>query len=308
MTGGVEIAVIGAGPAGLAAGLTAARLGRRAVLFEHRAVGGQIATAAHIDNYPGFPDGGSGPDLAFAILDQAKRHGLEHCGEEVKAVHAEDGHFTLITSGESVGAGAVILAMGSRRRPLGLERERELSQGRGVSSCATCDAPFFRDRSVMVVGGGDTALDEALFLAQHCSRVTIVHRGDRVRAAHPLRIRAEESEKIDFIADTEIAALLGEEALSGVRLRSQSTGEETDWPVDALFVCIGGIPNSELVSDLVDVNEVGRIVVNPLCLETRTPGLFAAGGVRVGSTRKVIGCVADGCVTAGEADKLLSQR
>ncbi|MBN1476947.1 FAD-dependent oxidoreductase [Candidatus Sumerlaeota bacterium] len=304
----MEIAVIGAGPAGLAAGLTAARLGRRAALFEHRAIGGQIATAAHIDNYPGFPSGGSGPDLAFAILDQARGHGLEHRGDEVKAVRVEHGHFTLATTGESVRAGAVILAMGSRRRPLGLVRESELSQGRGVSTCATCDAPFHRDRPVTVVGGGDTALDEALCLAQHCSRVTVVHRGDRVRAAHPLRSRAEESERIDFIAHTEIVALLGEETLTGVRLRDQTTGEETDWPTDALFVCIGGIPNSELVRDLVDVNDVGRIVVDPLCLQTRTPGLFAAGGVRVGSTRKVIGCVADGCVTAGEADKFLGQR
>jgi thioredoxin reductase (NADPH) len=302
----IEIAVTGGGPAGLTAGLYAARAMRRTTLFEHGAVGGQISTTHLVENYPGFVAGASGPDLSFNMLDQAKRFGMEHRMEEVTAIRAEDGHFVLEHTEGTSTAGTVILATGARHRELGIAKERELFGTGGVSVCATCDGAFFKDRPVVVVGGGDAAMDEGLFLTKYCSKVTVVHRRDQLRASKILQERALAEPKMEFQWDSVVEEILGDKKVEGVRIRNVKTGERTDLGADALFIFIGHIPNTELVKDLVDLDEQRYAVVDPWTMSTGTPGLFVAGDNRVNSARQMVTAAGDGCVAAIQADKYLS--
>jgi thioredoxin reductase (NADPH) len=304
----LEIAIIGAGPAGLTAALYAARAMRKTALFERLAVGGQISTTHIVENYPGFVEGVSGPDLSFAMLDQAKRFGLEHRQDGVNSLRHEDGHFVLDTDGGPVTARAVILCTGARHRMLGLPKEKEFLMGRGLSVCATCDGAFFRDKEVVVVGGGDSALDEGLFLTKYCKRVTVVHRRDALRASKILQDRAFAEPKMEFVWDTVVTAILGEDKVQGARLKNLKTGQERELPCEGLFVFIGHLPNSDLVKDLVDRDDQGYITVNPLTMETRTPGLFAAGDLRIGAFRQAITAAGDGCAAAMMADRWLSEQ
>lgn len=303
-----EIAIVGAGPAGLTAGLYAARAMRRTVLLERLAIGGQISTTSIVENYPGFVDGITGPDLSFAMLDQAKRFGLEHRSDGVNKITLENGRFLLDTDGGPLTAQAVILATGARHRMLGLPKEKEFLQGRGVSVCATCDGAFFRDKAVVVVGGGDAAMDEGLFLTKYCSKVTVVHRRDQLRASKILQERAFANPKMAFIWDTVVTEILGEERVQGVRLKNLKTGEEREFPAEGLFLFIGHIPNTDLVRDLADLDPQGHVICDPITLMTRTPGLFAAGDLRVGAWRQAITAAGDGCAAAIAADKWLSER
>ncbi len=303
----IEVAVIGGGPAGLTAGIYAARAMRRTVMFEPSSIGGQISTTHLVENYPGFVEGASGPDLAFAMLDQAKRFGLEHRMERVESIQPDGDHFVLETIEGKSTAGAVILATGARHRMLDLPKEKEFFGALGVSVCATCDGAFYKDKPTVVVGGGDAAIDEGLFLTKFASKVTVVHRRDALRATPVLQERAFAEPKMEFQWDSTVEEILGDDRVQGVRLRNLKTDARTDIEAEGLFIFIGHIPNTDLVKDLADLDKTGDVVIDPVTMATRTRGIFAAGDNRVGAMRQMVTAAGDGCAAAINADKFLSE-
>lgn len=301
----IDVAVIGAGPAGLTAGLYAARAGLNAVLFERIAPGGQLAQTEHMENYPGFPEGSNGFELAFAMKQQADRFGVSHVGEEVTAVDFTQNPKLLKTAFKEYRAKSVIIATGARPRKLGLELEEEL-QGRGVSYCATCDGNFFRDRTVMVVGGGNTAAGDAIYLSRICKKVYLVHRRDKLRATAIYHKRLEDLPNLEFVWNAVPRKLVADEGmLAGVRVEMLETGEERDIPVDGLFVAVGTEPNTEFLDGALTLDETGYIVADESG-QTEVPGVYAAGDVRTKGLRQVVTAVADGALCAEEAAEYLA--
>jgi len=302
----LDIAIVGGGPAGLAAGLYAARALRRTVLWERELLGGQIATTSLVENYPGFPDGVNGLDLAMAMHRQAERFGMETRDEAVTALRRDDQHFVLTSDSGEVRAKAVIVTAGAEPNKLGVPGEAELT-GKGVSYCATCDAAFFKDVPVAVVGGGDAALDEALFTTRYASRVHVIHRRDELRASKILQERAFAAPKIEFVWDTVVERVDGNGAVSSLELRNVKTGERSDLPVAAMFVFIGQTPNSNLLRGLVPLDEGGHARVN-LWMETEVPGLFAAGDVRAQAAKQLVTAAGDGVTAAIRAERYIAER
>ena len=302
----LDIAIVGGGPAGLAAGLYAARALRRTVLWERELLGGQIATTSLVENYPGFPDGVNGLDLAMAMHRQAERFGMETRDEAVTALRRDDQHFVLTSDSGEVRAKAVIVTAGAEPDKLGVPGEAELT-GKGVSYCATCDAAFFKDVPVAVVGGGDAALEEALFTARYASRIHIIHRRDELRASKILQERAFAAPKIEFVWDTVVERVDGNGAVSSLELRNVKTGERSDLPVAAMFVFIGQTPNSNLLRGLVPLDEGGHARVN-LWMETEVPGLFAAGDVRAQAAKQLVTAAGDGVTAAIRAERYIAER
>lgn len=301
----IDVAVIGAGPAGLTAGLYAARAGLNAVLFERIAPGGQLAQTEHMENYPGFPEGSNGFELAFAMKQQADRFGVNHVGEEVTAVDFTQNPKVLKTAFKEYRAKSVIIATGARPRKLGLELEDEL-QGRGVSYCATCDGNFFRDKTVMVIGGGNTAAGDGIYLSRICKKVYLVHRRDKLRATAIYHKRLEDLPNLEFVWKAVPKKLVADEgALAGVRVELLETGEERDIAVDGLFVAVGTEPNTEFLDGALELNETGYIVADETGV-TEVPGVFAAGDVRTKGLRQVVTAVADGALCAEEAAEYLA--
>ena len=300
-----EVIIIGGGPAGLTAGLYASRAGLKTLLFERGMFGGQIVNARQVDNYPGFPEGISGPELASLMHQQAAKYGLETITAGVTAVKPEH-TYNVITSGGIFEAEAVIIAAGSEYRKLGVPGEEKLL-GRGVSYCATCDGFFFRDLDVAVVGGGDTAITDALELSEHASKVYIIHRRDQLRAGQVLQQLALAQPKLKPIWDTVVDEVTGESKLSGLRLRNVKTGEITNLQVDGVFVAIGIEPNSQRFADIVELDETGNIKTNEL-METSAPGIFAVGDIRKNSARQIASAVGDGATAAKSAFKYLRER
>jgi thioredoxin reductase (NADPH) len=301
----IDIAIIGGGPAGLAAGLYAARALRRTVLWERELLGGQIATTSEVENYPGFPEGVNGLDLATAMLRQAERFGMETRYEAVTGLRREDGQFVLTTDGGDVRARAVIVTAGAEPNKLGVPGEAEFV-GKGVSYCATCDAAFFKDVEVAIVGGGDAAMDEALFTTRYASKVHVIHRRDELRASKILQERAFAAPKIDFIWDTVVERVNGNGAVSSLELRNVKTGERSELPVAAMFVFIGQTPNSELLRDLVPLDAGGHARVN-LYMETEVPGLFVAGDVRADAVKQLVTAAGDGATAAIRAEHYIAE-
>lgn len=299
-----EIVIVGGGPAGLAAGLYAARAVRRTLLVERKVTGGQIALTSLVENYPGFVEGVNGFDLAQAMLKQAEKYGMETEYTDVTSVSREDGRFRLRTPDGDLVARALIVTAGADYNRLHVPGEERLT-GRGVSYCATCDAAFFRDEEVAVVGGGDSALDEGLFITRYARRVHVIHRRDTLRASRILQERAFANPKIDFIWDTVVESIEGDEAVRGVRLRNGVTGEASTLDVAALFIFIGQHPNTEWLSGMLPLDAGGHLPAN-LWMETAVPGLFAAGDARVDSARQVASAVGDGATAAIRADHYLS--
>ncbi|MGE0134453.1 MAG: thioredoxin-disulfide reductase [Dehalococcoidia bacterium] len=302
----IDIGIVGGGPAGLAAGLYAARALRRTVLWERGVVGGQIATTSTVENYPGFPEGVNGLDLALAMRQQAERFGMDARYEAVSGLRVVDDGFVLDTDGGSVHARSVIVTAGAEPNRLGVPGEDELT-GRGVSYCATCDAAFFRDVPVTVVGGGDAALDEALFTTRYASKVYVVHRRDELRASKVLQERAFRSPKIEFLWDTVVERVNGESAVESLVLRNVRTDETRELSVAAMFVFIGQRPSSELLAGLTRRDAGGHVVVNEW-METEVPGLFAAGDLRAQSARQLVTAAGDGVTAAIRAEHYLSER
>lgn len=300
-----DVAIIGGGPAGLSAGLYAARASRRTILFQGGVLGGQIATAMLVENYPGFADGVNGFDLALAMQTQAERFGMQTVTERVESLRPGEGGFLLNTTAGVYRARAVILAMGADPVHLGVPGEAEYV-GRGVSYCATCDAALFRDRPVAVVGGGDAAVDEALFAARFASRVTIIHRRDALRATKILQQRAFAHPRIAFRWDTVVEAIAGGGGVERLELRNTRTGARDSMDVDAVFVCIGQRPNTRLVEGLVSPGPDGYVQVTPW-METSVPGLFAVGDLRIDAARQVATAAGDGVTAAIAADRYLER-
>jgi thioredoxin reductase (NADPH) len=300
-----DIVIVGAGPAGLAAGLYAARARRKTIVLERNVTGGQIALTSAVENYPGIPEV-NGFDLAQTMQQQAEKYGMETGYTEVTGLEQRNGLHLVKTRGEEEYlAKALIITAGADYNRLGVPGEERLT-GRGVSYCATCDAAFFKDQGVAVVGGGDAAMDEGIFVTRYASKVSVIHRRDELRASKILQERALANPKMEFIWNSVVTEVLGEEAVTGLRLKNVVSGEESSLPVAAVFIFIGFHPNSDYFKGLLRMDEGGHIFVNQW-METDVPGIFAAGDVRVNSARQVVSSAGDGATAAIRADHYITE-
>jgi thioredoxin reductase (NADPH) len=300
-----NVIVIGSGPAGYTAALYAARGNLRPLVFAGSLYGGQLMLTTEVENYPGFPKGIMGPELMESFREQAEHHGAEIRYEDIVRVDFSRRPFLVTTGEEEFRAHTVIIATGASAKWLGLESESRL-RGRGTSSCATCDGAFFRGKEIAVVGGGDTAMEEATFLTRFASKVTVIHRRDHLRASKTMQMRAFNNPKIHFIWDTAVEEVLGEECVSGLRLRNLKTGEVSELPVAAVFVAIGHHPNTELFRDYIETDAAGYIVVRENTF-TNVPGVFAAGDVHDTRYKQAVTAAGDGCKAALDAEKYLEE-
>lgn len=298
-----QLIVVGGGPAGLTAGLYSARAGLTVLLIEKEVIGGQIANADRVDNYPGFPKGISGFGLVQLIQQQAMNHGLETMSGEVTGLTSGYGNNMVITTEGDFIAQAVIIAGGLQFRKLEVPGESEF-MGRGVSYCATCDGPLFRDKTVAVIGGGDTALTDALSLSKFASRVKVIHRRNQLRASKVLQGRARADSKIEFIWDSVVTEVKGEKKVTDLVLKNTQNGTISLLAVDGVFVAIGLITNTEYLRGVLPLDEWGYIITTEL-METTVPGIFAAGDIRHNSVKQAIAAAGDGAVAALSAEKFV---
>ncbi len=299
-----EVIIIGGGPAGLTAGLYASRAGLKSLLMERGIVGGQIVNATLVENYPGFPQGISGAELGSLMHQQAVKYGLEVVTSEVTGITSQESYSIGTTDGDFK-AVAIIIAAGSEYRTLGISGEERLV-GHGVSYCATCDGFFFRNREVAVVGGGDTAITDALELTRHAKKVYVIHRRDQLRAGQVLQQRAFAQPKLEFIWSTVVEEIMGEESISGLKLRNVKTGQSSILKVEGIFVAVGLVPNSQQFSNTVNLDNTGYIVTDET-MSTSAPGIFAAGDIRRNSSRQVASAVGDGVAAAMSACRYIQE-
>ncbi|WP_225845005.1 thioredoxin-disulfide reductase [Streptomyces sp. HPF1205] len=302
-----NVIIIGSGPAGYTAALYTARASLNPLVFEGSVTaGGALMNTTEVENFPGFRDGILGPDLMDNMRAQAERFGAELVADDVTAVDLTgDIKSVTDTSGTVHRAKAVIVATGSQHRKLNLPNEDQLS-GRGVSWCATCDGFFFRDHDIVVIGGGDTAMEEATFLSRFAKSVKIVHRRDTLRASKAMQERAFADPKISFVWDSEVAAINGDGKLSGLTLRNTKTGETSELPVTGLFIAIGHDPRSELFKGVLDLDAEGYLTVQAPSTRTNIPGVFAAGDVVDHTYRQAITAAGTGCSAALDAERYLA--
>jgi thioredoxin reductase (NADPH) len=302
-----DLIIIGGGPAGYTAALYASRANLNPLVIEGVTWGGQLMITSDVENYPGYVEGVLGPEMMRDFRAQAERFGAEYLTEDVTAVDFSDRPFR-VEVGDDVYLGqAVIVATGATARQLGLGSERAL-QGRGVSYCAVCDAAFFRDKEIVVVGGGDSAMEEATFLAKFASKVTIVHRRDEYRASQIMLDRARANDKIEWISNAVVDEVLGEpeNKVTGIRIRDVNTNEQTDVPADGLFVAIGHDPNTKLFLDQLDHDEAGYLITKPGSTETNIEGVFAAGDVADHKYRQAVTAAGTGSMAALDAERWLA--
>jgi thioredoxin reductase (NADPH) len=298
-----NVIVLGSGPAGLTAALYAARADLNPLIITGPDLGGQIATTTEVENFPGFPEGLTGPELTEYMQKQAERFGARMEFDTITSVDLTRPPFKL-TGNVEYEARSLIIATGASPRKLGVPGEKELV-GRGVSYCATCDGFFFKNKELMVVGGGDSALQEGLFLTKFASKVQIVHRRDSLRAGHVLQERARKNDKLSFLWNSVIVQVLGDKTVKSVRLRNVQSGEEYERPVDGVFVYIGHLPNTDIFRGKLAMDEEGYLVVDGK-LHTSVPGVFAAGEVHDKWFRQAIVSSGYGCMAAMETDKYLA--
>ena len=303
-----EAIIIGGGPAGYTAALYAARANLNPLVIEGFAWGGQLMITSDVENYPGYPEGVLGPEMMNDFRRQAERFGAEFLTDDVTEVDFSEAPFRVSTSDEDFRAKAVIVATGANARQIGLESERTL-QGRGVSYCAVCDAAFFREKEVVVVGGGDSAMEEAIFLTKFATNVTVVHRRGEFRASPIMLDRARANPKIEFLTPYVVEEALGEDnKLTGVRVANVESGEEQRLPADGLFVAIGHDPNTKLFAGQLDMDEAGYLVTKPGSTATNVEGVFAAGDVVDHTYRQAITAAGSGSMAALDAERWLSER
>jgi thioredoxin reductase (NADPH) len=302
-----NLIVIGGGPAGYTAALYAARANLEPLVIEGFQWGGQLMITSEVENYPGYADGVMGPQMMADFRRQAERFGGEFVTDDVTKVDFSERPFRVWIGEDEYRARSVVVATGATARQLGLESEIAL-QGRGVTYCATCDGAFYRDREVVVVGGGDSAMEEALFLTRFASKVTVVHRRDEFRASQIMVDRARDHEKIEFLTPYVVDDVLGVAAqkLSGVLLRNVESGETLELEADGLFVAIGHDPNTKLFLDQLDHDENGYLVTNPRSTETNVPGIFAVGDVQDHVYRQAVTAAGSGCMGALDAERFLA--
>lgn len=297
-----EVIIIGGGPAGLTAGLYTSRAGFRSLLVERGALGGQMMNTTLVENYPGFPEGISGPELCSLMHRQAARYGLEVMTAEATSLTQGQPYGVSTTEG-NLEATAIVIAAGSEYRKLGVAGEKRLS-GRGVSYCATCDGFFFRNKEIAVVGGGDTAITDALELAQYAKKVYVIHRRDQLRAGQVLQQRGFAHSKLEFIWSMVVKEVLGEKTVDGLTLRDVKTGQESILKVDGVFIAIGFTPNSRSFSNMLELGNTGYIITDEQ-RATSAPGVFAAGDIRQNSLRQIGTAVGDGVTAAISVFKYL---
>ena len=301
-----DVIVIGSGPAGYTAGIYAARAQLKPIVFEGTSFGGALMTTTEVENYPGFRAGITGPELMDEMREQALRFGADLQMEDVESVALAGPVKEVVTAGgETYRARAVILAMGAAARYLGVPGEQELL-GRGVSACATCDGFFFKDQDIAVIGGGDSAMEEATFLTRFARSVTLVHRRDEFRASRIMLERARANEKITFLTNTTVVAVEGDTTVTGLRVRNAVTGAESTLPVTGVFVAIGHDPRSELVRDQVEVDTEGYVLVRGRTTATSVEGVFAAGDLVDHTYRQAITAAGSGCSAAIDAERWLT--
>lgn len=288
-----DVVVIGAGPGGLTAALYASRANLKTILLEKGAPGGELINTADVENYPGYSLIG-GPELATNMYEGAMRFGAEHVYGDVTHIEIHGNERHIHTSDKVYVASAVVIATGAYNRKLAVEGEERLA-GQGVSYCAVCDGFFFRNKNLVVVGGGDSAVEEGTYLTNFADKVTIVHRRDELRAQKILQDRAFANDKVDFIWDTVVEEVKGENAVNAVQLRNIKTNEVTDFAADGVFVYVGIVPNSAVVADLGVTDEEGWIVTNEK-METSVPGIYAVGDVRQTVLRQIATAVGDGSI------------
>jgi thioredoxin reductase (NADPH) len=300
-----EVIIIGGGPAGCTAGVYSARAGLRTLLLERGALGGQIANASLVENYPGFPQGIHGAELASLMQQQAERYEIDFATEEVTGLAREGSSLSVTTPDVGYESKSVIVAAGSEYRKLQVPGESRLG-GHGVSYCATCDGFFFRDRVVAVVGGGDTAITDALELSHHASKVYVVHRRDELRAGIALQQRAFAEPKLEFVWSSVVQEVVGDSSVHGLDLLNVKTGRRSVLDVDGVFVAVGVTPNSQAFSSLLECDADGYIVTDEK-MATATPGVFAAGDIRRNSPRQVSTAVGDGATAALSAFRHLRE-
>ena len=299
-----EVVIIGGGPAGLTAGIYAARARLKSLLVEKGAAGGWIINAGVVENYPGFPDGVNGLELADAMQRQAVKFGLEMLTAEVNGLGLKGEQKILKTSEGDITARAVIVAGGSDRVKLGVPGEEEFT-GRGVAYCAVCDGYFYRGVPVAVVGGGNAAMNEALELTKFASRVYVIHRRDELRATKILQERAFADKKIEFLWETVVEAIEGQDKVKRLRLKNVKTGEKSSLDISGVFVAVGFRPNTGYLKNMVALEDNGTIITNEK-METNVPGILAAGDIRSSSIRQVAAAVGDGAVAAVYAERYLA--
>jgi len=301
-----QLIIIGSGPAGYTAAVYAARAQLSPLVFEGTQFGGALMTTTEVENYPGFTDGIMGPDLMTQMRGQAERFGAELRAEDVEQVSLTDDIKTVVANGVTYRARAVILAMGAAARYLNVPGEQQLL-GRGVSSCATCDGFFFRDRDIAVIGGGDSAMEEATFLTRFARSVTIVHRRDEFRASRIMLERARNDPKIRWETHAEVVEVLGEQTVSGLKLRDTRTGQDRVLKVSGMFVAIGHDPRSELVRGQLEVDEAGYVRAEAPSTRTGIAGVFACGDLVDHTYRQAVTAAGSGCAAAIDAERWLAE-
>ena len=308
MTDVRDVIIIGGGPAGYTAALYTARANLRPLVIEGFNWGGQLMITSDVENYPGYADGIMGPTMMADFRRQAERFGAEFVTDDVTRVDFSERPFKIYVGGEEHRADSVIVATGASARQLGLPSEQTL-QGRGVSYCATCDGAFFRDKIVVVVGGGDSAMEEATFLTRFASKVVVVHRRDEFRASPIMVDRARANEKIEFVLNKVVVEVLGEGSVTGVRLHDTVTGEDSVLETDGLFVAIGHDPNTALFLDQLDHEpDTGYLITRGKSTETNVAGVFAAGDVQDHVYRQAVTAAGSGCAAALDAERWLSEQ
>ena len=301
-----EVAIIGSGPAGLTAAIYAARALVKTLVIAGRVSGGQLMLTSGVENFPGFSTGIQGPDLMAEMRKQAEHFGTEIVDEDVESIELKQNPKRLVFGNRSVTASVVIIATGSSAKWLGMPTETKL-RGRGVSSCATCDGYFFRNKAVAVVGGGDTALEEALFLTKYATEVVIIHRRDKLRASKIMQKRAMSNPKIRFLWDSVVDDVLGQNKVESLKVRNLKTGEVSMLICDGLFIAIGFQPNTKIFNGQIELDEKGYIIVRN-STETSAEGVFVAGDVHDYKYRQAITAAGEGCKAAIDALAYLDEQ